>query len=124
MIPFQSPQLSDKAWVDQLLHAADYRGCEYNFTNLYTWKDAYQYQIAQVDGFLTVRLCGSLGCSYLYPAGRGDIASALRALREDAAGQGEPLRLVCLTPRQMEELDRLFPGAFAYEADRPGYDYL
>ena len=34
MIAFQTPQLSDKAWVDTLLARADYRGCDYNFTNL------------------------------------------------------------------------------------------
>ena len=124
MIPFRTPQLSDKAWVDKLLHAADYRGCEYNFTNLFAWKDAYQHEIAQVDGFLVAHLCGGLGCSYLYPAGSGDIVPVLRALKAEADGRGQPLRLVCLTPPQMEELDRLFPGAFTYEADRPGYDYL
>ena len=46
------------------------------------------------------------------------------ALKEEADRRGQPLRLVCLTPRQMEELDRLFPGKFIYEADRDGYDYL
>lgn len=37
MIDFQLPRLSDKPWVDDLLRQANYRGCEYNFTNLYAW---------------------------------------------------------------------------------------
>lgn len=124
MIAFREPQLTDKPWVDALLGAADYRGCEYNFTNLYVWKDAYRHAIAQVDGFLVARLCGALGCGYLYPAGSGDVRPVLQALKEEADRAGEPLRLVCLTPRQMEELESLFPSKFRFEPDRPGYDYL
>ena len=60
----------------------------------------------------------------MYPAGSGDIAAVIRALEADAAEKGEPLRLVCLTPRQMAELEEFFPGRFAYTADRDGYDYL
>lgn len=124
MITFKPPELGDKAWVDSLLRRADYRGCEYNFTNLYVWKDAYHHEIARMEDFLLVHLCGALGCSYLYPAGSGDVSGVVRALKEEAGRRGEPLRLVCLTPRQMEELDRLFPDTFEYAADRDGYDYL
>ncbi len=124
MIEFQSPQLADKAWIDQLLSLAGYRGCEYNFTNLYTWKDAYNHQVARLDDFLAVRLCGGLGCSYLYPAGSGDRAAAVAALRADAEERGQPLRLVCLTKEQTGELEALFPGRFRFESDRDGWDYL
>jgi len=35
-----------------------------------------------------------------------------------------PLRFICLTQRQKETLEALFPGRFQYEADRNGADYL
>ena len=124
MIAFQTPQLSDKAWVDTLLARADYRGCDYNFTNLLVWSRAYHQQIARVGDFLVTHLCGRMGCSYMYPAGVGDVAGVIRTLEQDAAQRGEPLRLVCLTPRQMAELEEFFPGQFDYSADRDGYDYL
>ncbi len=124
MIDFWEPKLTDKRWVDELLCQADYRGCEYNFTNLYTWKNAYHHELARLDDFLLVHLCGGVGCSYLYPAGRGDVTKAVLALKEEADRRGERLRLVCLTPRQTEELERLFPGRFEFTADRDGYDYL
>ena len=60
----------------------------------------------------------------MFPAGGGDLASVIRKLEEEAAGRGEPLRLVCLTPRQMAELEEFFPGQFTFTADRDGYDYL
>ena len=77
-----------------------------------------------VENFLMTHLHGRAGCSYMYPAGSGDIAAAIRALEADAAERGEPLRLVCLTPPQMAELEEFFPGRFTCTADRDGYDYL
>lgn len=124
MIEFHKPQLTDKPWVDELLRRADHRGCEYNFTNLFAWSDAYDQRIARVGDFLVTHLCGSLGCSYIYPAGSGDIAPVLAALEQDAAERGTSLRLVCLTQPQIQELDSLFPGRFTFEADRDGFDYL
>ena len=124
MIDFRTPQPSDKAWVAALLAQADYRGCDYNFTNLFVWSRAYGQEIAQVNGFLVTHLCGRMGCSYMYPAGSGDLAAAIDILAREADERRQPLRLVCLTTRQMEELDRLMPGRFAYEADRDGFDYL
>ena len=124
MIDFQLPRLSDKPWVDDLLRQANYRGCEYNFTNLYAWSPAYDQRIARVDGFLVTHLCGSLGCSYIYPAGQGDVAPVIRAMERDAAERDKPFRMVCLTPRQVEEMEALFPGEFHFEADRDGFDYL
>ena len=40
MIDFHAPALADKAWVDELLALGNYRGCDYNFTNLYVWQRA------------------------------------------------------------------------------------
>ena len=124
MIAFKTPAPADKAWVDGLLARGNYRGCDYNFTNLYVWKKTYGVEIAQWNGFLFTHLCGRMGCSYLYPAGVGDIAGAIRMLEADAAGRDQPLRLVCLTRGQMAELEEFFPGRFTYVADRDGYDYL
>ena len=124
MIDFQPPRLEEKPWVDELLRRADYRGCDYNFTNLFVWSRAYHQEIARVDDFLVTHVCGRMGCSFMFPAGGGDLASVIRKLEEEAAGRGEPLRLVCLTPRQMAELEEFFPGQFTFTADRDGYDYL
>ena len=124
MIDFHPPRLEEKPWVDELLRRADYRGCDYNFTNLFVWSRAYHQEIARVDDFLVTPVCGRMGCSFMVPAGGGDLASVIRKLEEEAARRGEPLRLVCLTPRQMAELEEFFPGQFTFTADRDGYDYL
>lgn len=124
MINFQPPKLEDKPWVDALLAQADYRGCDYNFTTLYTWGPAYRMEIAQAEGFFLTRLCGRMGCSYLYPAGKGALDRIIRLLEADALERGAPLRLVCVTPDQMADLEALFPGGFTFTGDRDGYEYL
>ena len=124
MMEFRAPEPADKPWVDELLARRSYRGCDYNFTNIFVWKKAYGLEIGRFEDFLTVHLCGRMGCSYMYPAGSGDIAGAIRAIEADAARRGQPLRLVCLTRQQMAELEEFFPGQFDYQADRDGYDYL
>ena len=83
MIDFHAPTPADKAWVDGLLALGNYRGCDYNFTNLYVWQRTYCCEIGQVGNFLATHLRGRVGDSYLYPAGSGDIAGAIRALEAD-----------------------------------------
>lgn len=124
MIDFQLPQLFDKPWVDELLRKSDYKGCEYNFTNIFAWGGAFDQHIARVGDFLVTQLCGSLGCSYMYPAGSGDMVSIIQALEQDAAERGKPFRLVCLTPPQVEAMEQFFPGEFQFTIDRNGFDYL
>ena len=57
MIEFKQPALKDQDWVVGLLARGDERGCEYNFSTLYLWCHAFHVEIAQVEGFFTVRLC-------------------------------------------------------------------
>ncbi len=123
MIEFHAPTPADKAWVDELLARGNYRGCDYNFTNLYVWSRAYNQRIARVDDFLVTHVCGRLGCSYMYPAGSGDIAAVIRALEADAAEKGSPAPGVPHAPAD-GGAGGIFPGRFAYTADRDGYDYL
>lgn len=63
------------------------------------------------------------GCSYMYPAGSGDIAAVIRALEADAARRGAPAPGVPHAPAD-GGAGEFFPSRFAYTADRDGYDYL
>ena len=124
MLEFQKPQLSDKPWIDELLSYSNFRGSEYNFTNLFIWNGIYGQKVARHGDFLLVRACGRAGCSYSYPAGRGDVKEAIDLLREDAATQEKPFRLICLSRGQMEDVEQLYPDKFDFIDERDGYDYL
>lgn len=123
MLSFHPTTLSDKPWIDAILHRTGERGCEYNFTNLYAWCDTYTLHVAQVEGCLTSYMTGVIGPSYLYPVG-GDARAAVLALAEDARERGEPLRLGCLTAEHMAQLEGWFPDCFTFAPDRNGWDYL
>lgn len=124
MLTFESPRLEDCQWVRPLLNAEGSLGCEYNFANIYLWSRAWPQEIARYGQRLLTRIRGSLGLCYLYPAGSGPLAPAVDALGADAAVQGVPLTLVCVTGEQREALEAACPGRFRFEEDRDGFDYV
>lgn len=124
MEAFHSPELTDRQWTAPLLAAEGSFACEYNFGSIYLWSRAYPQKIARSGDRLLVRIQGALGWCYLFPAGSGPLGPALDALRADAAAQGNPLTLVCVTKAQREQLEQAYPGRFTYEEDRNGWDYI
>ena len=124
MDTFRCPEPSDRQWALPLLSAEGSMGCEYNFDNIYLWSRAYPQKVARQGDRLLVQIQGSLGTSYLYPAGSGPLEPALATLRADAAAHGVPLTLVCVTGEQRRQLEDAFPGRFAWQEDRDGWDYL
>ena len=124
MVTFESPRFEDRQWVQSLLAAEASLACEYNFTNIYLWSRAYPQKIARSGDRLLVRIHGSLGLCYLYPAGSGPLSAAVDALSQDAAAHGVPLTLVCVTKEQQAALEEACPGRFRFEEDRDGFDYL
>ena len=124
MLTFESPQFEDRQWAQPLLSAEADPACEYSFASIYLWSRAWPQQIARCGGRLLVRIQGKLGLCYLYPAGSGPLAPAVDALAQDAAANGVPLTLVCVTEDQRAALEEACPGRFAFEEDRDGFDYL
>ena len=117
MLTFECPQFEDRQWVQPLLSAEADPACEYSFASIYLWSRAWPQQIARCGGRLLVRIQGKLGLCYLYPAGSGPLAPAVDALAQDAAANGVPLTLVCVTEAQRAALEEACPGRFAFEED-------
>ena len=124
MINFKTPELSDRHWVDELFFARNNRGCEYSFTVLYCWKDAYEQKIARVNDYAVQFLSGSLGPCYPFPVGKGELKPVIDVMMEDAEERGEPFRLICATHEDLAQLEDLYPGRFEFSEDRHGFDYL
>lgn len=124
MIAFQSPAASDGSWVRPLLQAEGLPLCNYSFPVLFCWQGAFRGEYAPLGRRLLVRLNSSLGHSYLWPVGEGDPAPALEALTQDAHAAGQPLRLISLTLYHKNWLEDHYPGRFAFEEARDGFDYL
>lgn len=124
MLPFQPPQPQDRQWVTPLLTADEVPLCDYSFPALYCWQDAFQHTICPFEGRLLTRLVSVLGNSYLWPVGSGDAAPAIAALAQDAQERGEPLRLVCVPPKEAAWLAATYPGVFTITETRDSFDYI
>ncbi len=119
-------ELSDRKWIEHLLKASGYQGCDYTFGNLFIWKDLYRQQVAQEEGMLFVksRKPGTGEYAYLYPAGEGDVRKAVQMIREDAKQTGIPFLMRGMGKREVERLTMDFPGIFTIENVREQWDYL
>ena len=120
MIEFKTPELSDRALVDSYFLTSGYRCCEFAFTNIFAWRDAFQEEIGEWEGYLAVRCMGN---RYFWPAGKGDIRPMLRQLERDAAARGARLSLYALNEGERERLEGLYPGKFEFISFRDSFDY-
>lgn len=123
---FEKITLQDKIWMDPLLAASDFRGCDYTFANLFLWKDQYLEEVCSHAGMLCARgrVPGSRIYEYLFPAGDGDLKAAVEFLLADAASRQEKLYLRGFTEKEGQLLESLFPGRFAMESHREEWDYI
>lgn len=124
MLNFSEPRLEDKPLADSILYPLDYRICECCFGDLYLWRKIFNTEICIEGGRVYVRFLLENKRFYLFPAGTGDLAPAVRALAQDAKEGGDTLRFACVTPRMKEELEAAFPGSFDYEPTRDSFDYV
>ena len=124
MLDFRKPQITDRDWLLPLLAEESLPLCNYSFPVLFCWQDAYRFKLARLEDRVLIRLSSTLGHAYLWPAGKGDPASAIEAIRADAREHNEPLRLIGLTLYHRNWLADRYPGRFAFAETRDGFDYL
>lgn len=125
MIDFRKVKLSDKNWMQELLAAADMRGCHQNYTNIFAWSEVNKYLIARIQEYLVVKMCKEPESPvYFYPAGKGAIKTVLETMKQDAAERGHVFKLVGLSEENMAELESLYPGVFSYRDNRDYFDYI
>ena len=105
------------------------RDADHAFVNLYIWNETYHQEIAFAETAegerAVIRFFDGKGtCRYLFPAGRGDLASVVEAMREKARQRGEILIITGVTEDQLAELNAACPSAFVATEDRDIADYL
>lgn len=124
MIEFKKIEISDKEWVDRILSLSDFRGAEYNFTNLFIWDGIYKSEIARFKDFLILRTGTQGERHYLYPPGRGDRREVLDIMIEDASQDESEFSLIGVTRDTKAELEKMYPFKFRFELVRDSYDYI
>jgi hypothetical protein len=90
---------------------------EFTFTNLYSWREAYNFKIAELNGLIILRTDSSQGTNFFTPIGKGDIKAAMGQILKDTKGS---------FIRVPEAIQQLFAAAsgIKIEFDRDNSDYL
>lgn len=120
MITFKPFIPGDREMYAPYLALAANRGCEYGFANLCMWG---RQQGAILEEGLVFFSQFNRKTVYLFPLGQNKKA-LVKALMEDAAQRGIPLRLTGLLSEDCRTLEDLFPGQFRFHNARGDYDYI
>ena len=121
MIPFERLSIDQKPEFDALLHRAAHRGCAFSFANLYLWGRQCAARVGD-DLLLFSHYQGKT--MYPYPVCPGSAHNAVELLISDAKERGIPLRLAGLNTRDVEDLERWYPGQFRFHCGREGHEYV
>lgn len=124
MLDFKKISLTDKSWVDELLKFSDFRGAEYNFTNLFIWEPVFESKICRFKDFLLLTSGAGENTRYLFPAGKGDYKEVLSELAEDAKVKNAPFILIGIPPEMVETVKSIFPENIGVDPVRDSFDYV
>jgi uncharacterized protein len=79
---FRAIKVGDKPLFDEAFRAYPPEISEFTFTNLYAWRDIYNFEISSLGSFLVLRSEHGPACRYFEPIGTGDIKAAVYRLLE------------------------------------------
>ena len=110
-----------KGLFTKFLWENDGRGCEMSFANLCLWGEQ---GFALVDGHILILSKFGDRYIYLYPLGSGDKRTVIDRIISDSSERGIRLRILGLSPADMEEIDRIYEGRFRFFLNEDTFDYV
>ena len=122
-IIFKDIELSDSAWIRELLSVPDFNSEDYNFTFQYLWKNTFKSKVARIGDIVLVQYNMGFGRSYLMPVGKAEdwqIADVVSSLLE----KEKKVVFYGVLPKQLEFFELHFKGMFTAEQFRMGADYI
>lgn len=126
MLQFHRVGIEDRDTIQFFFNQSSYRNCDFSFSNIFSWEHLYRTTyVAHDNQFLYIRFQAAEECpGYLFPAGSGDLKSALEHLMQDARERGDQFRLYAITREMFDEIEKVFPETFIYESDRDWFEYI
>lgn len=121
-LDFRMIELSDKAWINELLKKSDFRGSEYCFGNNFIWANAYSSRIARYKDFYLQ--FNEQAKHFAFPAGEGDLGEVIQAMMDYADEHEFPFVLHVSHEQNKQKLEELMPGRFEFEERRDYFDYI
>ena len=122
-ILFKDIELSDSAWIRELLSVPDFNSEDYCFTFQFLWKNTFKSKVARIGDIVLIQYNMGFGRSYLMPVGKADdwqVADLLSSLLSDDG----KLVVYGVLPQQLDFFERHFSGKYTAELFRMGADYI
>jgi hypothetical protein len=124
-INFKPISLSDKPIFDDYFNKTDFNNAEKNFSNLFMWRKAYEYEYAIINDCLCVK--GKLRDSKKpfchFPYGGCDIKDSMSLIKETFKKEGNSLIIKPLLPEMKKCLEKSLEN-FTLIEDRDSFDYI
>lgn len=120
---FQPVRAEDKDIFEKYIRQMDSRSCDMTFATVYLWRDYYKPEYALADDLLVVR-SDTDRQSYSFPIGSADPKRLIDGLKEHCRKQGVPLRLHNVYEKEVEYLEKNYPGEFEIHYERDSADYV
>ena len=122
-IIFKDIELSDSAWIRELLSVPDFNSEDYNFTFQYLWKNTFKSKVARIGDIVLVQYNMGFGRSYLMPVGKAEdwqVADLISSL----LAEDNKIVFYGVLPQQLEFFEKHFSGKYTAELFRMGADYI
>jgi hypothetical protein len=127
--------LEDRPLLEEYLGGFDYKTSGLSYSSLYMWKEINQFSWKVIGDYLCIAAADNLeeemGLSFMFPplTRTGDydaqkLRGTLEAAKEEFASRGEEFVMMLVPFHMVEIFDKLLPGVFSFEADRPNFDYV
>ena len=124
MLEFQKIDISLREKANAFLRQKNYFLCDYNFTDLFIWSEAYGTRIAFDDDFMYIKTGGEKNCRFTAPIGTGDYKKAVENLADEAHSVGVPLKIHSVTPEIKAKIEDAFGERFEFTLRRDMCNYI
>jgi len=124
MLHFKPVTIDDKESLQRFFDQSDFRNCDFSFSNIFCWRNAYDTTYAVEDDFLFIHFKSQGRPGYLFPLGEGDLKKAVERLEADAQEREIPFRIYSITPQMFDLIENVMPGEFIYEKDSNWFEYI
>jgi hypothetical protein len=117
MLEFKTPQIEDKAWVDQCFKHLKTMNCDYTFGNMFVWSTEYSTKICRFKDFFICSWGMGKETNFGIPVGKGDFKEAVEEVIKYAKANDIMPRFYGVTEAYVEMLNENFPDAFQFSYD-------
>lgn len=124
MLNFRPVTIDDRESLQIFFDKADFRNCDFSFSNIFCWQNAYNTTFAIEDNFLFFHFKSQDHPAYLFPIGDGDLKKAIERLEADAKEREITFRIFAITQKMFDLIEELMPGEFIYTKNRDWYEYI